>query len=503
MILLLGDSNFRNMMEVHGEALSANVGEEIKFHMATSNETIRIHLEGRTDTPKVVIIGSPINEIVLKYNENKKKGRAETIKEVLEEQYKIVKAAAEANGDVLFLLVPPFLRLDPQWFKERVSLAIFHVKDFVGEDGPWNLAVANPIKLSEEDVSDDKVHLNQSGKEKLFKAIESDINICKTNLGESQQPPLDWASQMFSQETPTPSTIRKRVRNEEDNGDEEENTSGKKARLDTVLDRIDLLMKKIDDERATSKAEMTELTNKVDEGAKKVEEIKTTVDKLEKISKNDVSFSAELREDLDSLENENLKNTVIVRKLKGANVPKEKKALRTYIQEKARGLVKEILDETAANNVKYAAPLFAYIDPTKKDNAAGLVPPFKIGFGSKDIGVKFRDAAVKIAKEEGSQYKDTYFTFFQCFGTKVRSILLWGLSDVLKSDTRQVWVTQNNAKPTLQFKEGGRIVKNLSFVNAMHEYKDKIPQKSIDEAYKIARKQFSGKLEKTFIVLKD
>jgi archaellum component FlaC len=496
MILILGDSNFRNMIEVHGEELSTNVGEEIKFHMATSNETTRIHLENRTDSPKIVIIGSPINEIVQKYNENKKKGRAETIRDVLEEQQKIVKAAAEANGQVLFLLVPPFLRLDPVWFKERVSLAVFHVKDFVGEDGPWNLAVANPVKFKEEDVSEDKVHLNAAGKEKLFKAIESDIKICKSNLGEDQQPTLDWASQMCTQETPTPSTIRKRVR-EETESEDETGTTGKKAKIDTVLDRIDLLMRKMDEERGSSKAEITNLSTKVEVGAKAVEEIKETVDKLQKTSKNDVTFSAELREDLDSLENENLKNTVIVRKLKGENVPKDKKALRTYIQEKARALVKEILDEEAAKNVKYAATLFSFIDPSKKDNAAGLVPPFKVGFGSKEIGVRFRDAAVKKAKEEGSVYKDTYFSYYQCLGTKVRSILLWGAveaaKDPEKEPGREVWVTQNSPKPTLQIKEGGKIVKTLSFVKAMQEYKDKIPQKSIDEANKIARKHFRWK----------
>jgi hypothetical protein len=506
MILILGDSNFRNMIEVHGEALSTSVGEEIKFHMSTSNETTRIHLENRTDSPKIVIVGSPINEIVQKYNENKKKGRAETIRDILEEHHKIVKAAAEANGEVLFLLVPPFLRLDPAWFKERLSLAVFHIKDFVGEDGPWNLAVANPVKLVDLDMSDDRVHLNVTGKEKLFKAIESDIKICKANLGEDQQPSMDWASQMCTQDTPTPSTIRKRGR-EEVESEEEVEVTGKKAKLDTVLDRIDLLMKKIDDERGASKAELTDLTTKVEVGAKAVEEIKETVTKLQNTTKNDVTFSAELREDLDSLENENLKNTVIVRKLKGENVPKEKKALRNMIQEKARALVKDILDEEAAKNVKYAAPLYSFVDPTKKDNGAGLVPPFKIGFSSKEIGVKFRDAAVKKAKEEGSTYKDTYFSFYQCFGTKVRSILLWGAVEAAKGPEkdsgREVWVTQNSPKPALQVKEGGKIVKTISFVKAMTDYKGKIPQKTIDEAYKIARKHFAGKLEKTFLVLKD
>ncbi len=37
----------------------------------------------------------------------------------------------------------------------------------------------------------------------------------------------------------------------------------------------------------------------------------------------------------------------------------------------------------------------------------------------------------------------------------------------------------------------------------MSEYKDKIPSKTKDEAMKLARKHFNGKIEKTFIALKD
>jgi hypothetical protein len=117
MILVLGDSNFRNTMEEFGESLSATIGHQISFCMTTSNESMKLQLENRTDSPKIVVIGSPLNEIVAKYNENKKKGRAETIREVLEEQNKLVRQAAEANENVLFLLVPPFLRLEPSWLK--------------------------------------------------------------------------------------------------------------------------------------------------------------------------------------------------------------------------------------------------------------------------------------------------------------------------------------------------------------------------------------------------
>ncbi len=502
MIVILGDSNYRNMLEDYNDSLTASAGEEIKFFMCTSNESTKIQLEGRNDNPKIILVGCPLNEIVHKYNDNKKKGRAETIKEILEEQNKMVRTAANANPQTLYLLVPPFLRLDPVWIKERLSLAIFHVRDFVGDDSPWNVTVANPIKLIETDVSDDKVHLNKQGKEKLMKSLLADILVCKENLGEGSS--FDWSSQLSNSQAPTPATMRKRPRptEVEDMDEGEEEVGGKRARLDTVLDRINFLVKKIEDEREATKTETLELTAKVETNAKAVEENKQAISKLQDQSKANMSYDAEVREDLDSLENENLKNTVIIRKLKG-DAPKDKKELRAFIQNKGREIVKEFLDQEAANNVKYCAPLYSFVDPTKKDNKAGLVPPFKVGFASKDVAVRFRDAAVKKAKETDSPYKDTYFSFYQSFGTKVRCLLMWGICDSLKTPLRECWVNQNLAKPTLQIKENGRITKTLNFVKAMSEYKDKIPGKTIEEATKIAKKHFSGNLEKIFMVLKD
>jgi hypothetical protein len=165
--------------------------------------------------------------------------------------------------------------------------------------------------------------------------------------------------------------------------------------------------------------------------------------------------------------------------------------------------VSKLLSPADVTSVRYAAPLYSFIDPTKKDNAVGLVPPFKVGFNTKDAAIKFREAALKKAKEENSEYKKTYFTFFQSTGTRVRTMLLWSLADILKTETRDVWVAQNQAKPTLQVKENGRISESLTFVKAMVKYGDKVPIKVIEEATKLAKKSFSGNLKETFIILKD
>jgi hypothetical protein len=504
MLLVLGDSNFRNTIEQFGAEMRNECDEEVKFVMTTSNESTKVQLENRTDSPKIVVVGPPLNEIVYKYNENRKRGRAETIKEVIEEQNKLIRQAAAANPGVIFLIVPPFLRNEPAWIKERISLGIFHVRDFVGDDGPWNVTVANPIKITEDDLVDDGVHLNTQGKLKLRKSLVADILVCKENLGDGANN-IDWSSQLSTSEPPTPATLRKRARPaEEDNAeDEDEQTGSKKAKLDTMLDKIDMLVKEIKSDRISTNTKVQELSAKADKNSEDIAEVKTIVSTLQKNSNQDHDFTAEVREDLDSLENENLKSTVIVRKLKADDVPKDKKALKAYVQTKGRELVKSIAGEEIAGSVKYVATLYSFIDPQKKDNMAGLIPPIKIGFGSKDSAVKFRDLAVKKSKEAGSIYKDTYFSFFQSFGTKIRSLIMWGIVDQIKTGEREAWVNQAAAKPTLQIKEGGRIVKSLTYVKAIKEYRDKIPAKTLDEATKLAKKHFAGKIEKSFIVIKD
>ena len=255
------------------------------------------------------------------------------------------------------------------------------------------------------------------------------------------------------------------------------------------------------------------MKQKVESNTIEMDAVKTKVSKIEEGISKDNQLTAEMREDIDGLENENLKSTVIIRKLKAKEeVPKDKMKLRSHIQSVARKLVKDILNEGASKDVKYAAPLYSFQDPKKQDNKAGLVPPFKIGFGSKELAVKFRDAAVKKAKEEKfgedgekeeNEFANTYFTFFQSAGMRIRLMLMWAVADAIKSKTSEVWVNQNTSKPTLQVKEGGKIIKTLSFVRTMNEYKDKIPKKSLEEATKIAKKTFGGQLEKTFIVIQD
>ncbi len=506
-ILLLGDSNLRNCLEQFKPQLVTKIGEEVTFKMASSNETIKAHLESAQADTRIIFIMSPVNEVVKIVQKSPGKGRDETLRTVIEDLSKIVHASAKNRQRCIHVLVPPFLRKEPNWFSTRVRLGVFYVKDNIKPTSPWNIVVASPISIIDEDLNPDKIHLNDSGKQKLYEALESDIIKCKNSLEEEVH--MDWASQLGDEhEPPTPSTLRKRQRqqNDQEADSDEEDGGRKKARLDSVLDKLDSLVKEIKQERGATKEEITSINVRVEENKVAVEEIKTQVTEIQANSKKNEYLTAEMRQDIDGLENENLKQVVVVRKLKADGpVPKDQKSLRAYIQGVSRGLVGKLAPEGQdwAKTVKYGAPLYSFVDPTKKDNQAGLVPPFKIGFDCKESALRFRDAALKKSKEDGSEYKKTYFSFFQTAGTRVRLMLLWSVAESIRTDTKESWINQNLPKPTLQVKEGGKIVESLCFVKTMKKYGDKIPKKTIDEATKLAKKNFSGNLKETFIVLKD
>jgi len=294
----------------------------------------------------------------------------------------------------------------------------------------------------------DKVHLNDAGKEKLHGIIQSDIIKIKESMTEEDDAMEGnsqlWSSQLSSsQEPPTPGTLKKRPRPEaEDDEEAEESDQPKRAKLENVLETVNVILKEMRDDRARNATKLEEIDGKV-------EEVMGKVTKIEEQQESDKLLTSAMREDIDALENESLKTIVIVRKLKTTDkVPKDSKALKTFILAKAKALVQEILDDEAVEDIKFVASLYATIDPTKKDNAAGLVPPFKIGFKSKETGIRFRDRGVANAKEEGNKFATTYFTHCQGSATRIRVSLLWAVATAIKTKSKEVWVNQGSSKPT-------------------------------------------------------
>ncbi len=189
-VLLLGDSNMRNTWELNKERLAAAVGETVAFKMATSNESIRSHLENVEINPKMIFITAPLNEIVKIVQKTPAKGRDETLRAVIGELGKIVHDSAKSRTSCLHIMIPPFLRLEPSWITTRVRLGVFYVKEIMTNQSPWNIAMTSQVDIMESELGSDKIHLNNEGKEKFYLSLEKDILKCKDILDE-ETPQMD------------------------------------------------------------------------------------------------------------------------------------------------------------------------------------------------------------------------------------------------------------------------------------------------------------------------
>ena len=278
------------------------------------------------------------------------------------------------------------------------------------------------------------------------------------------------------------------------------------------MDRIEFLVRSIEEERKQNleKIKIFEKTHEM--VAEKQRETEVKVDNLTEVVESDSLLFTTMKEDIDAGENELLKDTVIVKRMKtDLEIPKDKKTLAKFVQTEGRKLVTEVLGND--EDVKFVATLYNNNNINNKKGKRGgkdndkedapTVPPFKIIFKSKEKGINFREKAVARAKEEENDMGKIYFTHMHNNSTRIRTMLMWGVVDALKKEKKEAWVNLNLNKPNIQIKEGGKITKTLTFMGAMSDYGTKIDAKVITETTRAAKWNFGGKLERLFVVLKD
>ena len=244
------------------------------------------------------------------------------------------------------------------------------------------------------------------------------------------------------------------------------------------------------------------LASNIDELKETQIEIQQQVNKLEKKTGEDNIFTATVREDLDAIDNENLRNTVIVKKLKTTKkVTPDRVELNKLVQKAAKKTVKDILGDDTS--IAYIALLYTGKEGIKITE--GQLPAFKIVFKTKQAGIDFKDRAVQLSKDENHSLSKAYFATQQTLGTRIRSTLMWNIADQIKDPAKGIdcWVSQNFNKPMLQVKGLEKYQRGYTFVNAMIKYGMKIEAKALVDAQKIARRSFPGQVEKIFFIIKD
>jgi hypothetical protein len=493
MILCLGDSNLRRTLDVYKEQLEEDLEEEIIYEQVTNNESLKLSLEAQRESqPTIVYISTILNEIVAKMGRSKVI-KEDTINSIVAEQNTIINQAANLNTGSLYLICNPMVRKEPAWIEGKLMLIKYYMNENLKIYSPENVVIVSEPQIIGEDLEGDNIHLNDSGKKKMFDKITTDFTLAMEEVEKFKESMMEWDNvERLSQKTPK--TNKKRPRSTED----EEATGSKKRKEkedESVISTLKSFMEEIREERQIMAKQSSETKEKITVLEKDVRIIK-----LDK--KAELSFSASVREDLDVLENENLRHIVIIKKMKqiGKFSTDKTEAAKT-IQSISKELASELLGED--DTTVYSTLLFTGKDGIKvKDNK---IPPFKIVFKSKELGIRFKEEAVKKSKDETHKLHKAYLANQQSPATRVRSILMWAVADSIKDINKGIdsWVNQNLNKPTLQVKGEEKYQRGYSFVSAMHKYGRKVTGKPLEEARKLAAKFYPGQLERMFVILKD
>jgi hypothetical protein len=501
MILLLGDSNLRKTFDEYGEQLKEDLGCEIVFEQTTTNESIGAALEKERDPkPTIFYISSILNEISNKVSRGK--AIVDVIKNVTLDQNDIVNKHANKaeNSTALFLLVNPMMRFEPKWYEERLSLVHYYINKHNIEFSPNNVSTVAEVEINLEDLDSDKVHLNDAGRKKMYEKMTSDLKIAKEEVEKFLAEGMEW-DDLARLSQKTPKTAKKRKRN-----DQETESSGTKKRKEkddeSVLETLKSFMSEIREDRKLVSLQ----TNKIEEEVTKLKEseieIRQEIQSIKNAQEDSNIFTATVREDLDAVENENLRNTILVKKMKRTTpISNDRNEQTKTIQTSARELVKEILGDESS--IAYIALLYTGKDGSKI--TVGKMPAFKIVFKTKQQGIEFREKAVQRSKQVNDKLHKAYIASQQCVATRIRTIIMWSIADSLKNQAKGIdsWVNQGLNKPILQVKGEEKFQRSYSYVAAVLKYEDKIKDEAKEEALKLAKRFFQNQIEKIFIVIKD
>ncbi len=299
----------------------------------------------------------------------------------------------------------------------------------------------------------------------------------------------------------TPARNKRHFEETEDVGKESKKRKSNGAKIENVLDKLDLFMKELREDRNRNSERFGQVEAKIEAVIVGQEALK---EEIKMVKEGDNCFSASVREDLDAIENLNSRDTVIVKKLQIDNpCPKDKTELSSLVLETGKQVLTLIMGDTTS--MKYISPLFLRNERRNpKEGERNELPPFKICFKLVSDAITFKEKAIVASKDPAHRLYKAYFAHQQNVGTRIRLMLMWSIADSLKKrENKDSWVSQSSPKPTLMVKHSGTQIKTYSYIEAMSSYSEKIDAKVLEEAHKLARKFYYGQVEKIFLVLKD
>ena len=506
--MFIGDSNLRNTYNAHKRFIGEAIGDNI-FEQAMTNESIKMLLSGcNIEQIGKVVIGTILNEVAWRCRSAAEKDRDEVLLKTVKDQVEVVSEFSTANPSVSIVILCPLPRGDPEWMDTKVPEVTQKLKEEFGKLGNDKITFAQPTMLELSDIAKDKVHLTPSGMKKYLESIIGKIDADTEE--EMEQDSLDWAA---STSTPGKRNLRsstKRGREEYREAEDPLKTIKRpratgKTELSRIFDEIRELSKKMQ----KSNENIENYGKKLDvnivsttNNTKSISDLGKKVDKQEKrMDKMDTAI-AQLEERADEAINENLKDVIIVRRLKHKDpIPKTKAEINTMLKAIADKMVVDM--GGAADSIKFVAMAYGELDQAKQARRHGTVPAFIIGFKQKQDAISFREAGAKKAKIEGGDYHKVVFAYRHCLGSRIRTMILWKIVNKLKEEGKETWVNVNMTRPKLQIKNGEKYPLEFDFVQAITKFRGKLIDPDLKEANDIARRHYKGRCQQVFLVLKD
>ena len=296
-------------------------------------------------------------------------------------------------------------------------------------------------------------------------------------------------------QTPSRTSQRnKRNRDEEGESDSDSNSSKKNKlkedRMDTILARMETLLDSANQKSEKNAQNIQINTNEI-----------TKNHQTSQLRMNDMDLSiAKLKEDTDMLDNERMRDTIIVKKLLHSDiVPQKNPELIDFIKVTAKNMIEKITGFELP--LKYIGLAFP-IDITRMGKTPKEVPPFKIQFRNKEDCIDFKIKSIIEAKKPNGSYSGTYLVHPQNPATRVRTMILWEFAKILKEAKFESWVAQSTNRPLLMVKTG-QYPKAYGFVQAIQENQNYLSKCDLTEPNKLANRFFHGEVQRLFIVLTD
>ena len=518
-VIIMGDSNLRNAYVK--EIFEAKIKNETTFIQTNTKEALIIAIEKHIKTNNAMIFYcSWMNEITQKAkskdDDNKDKEIAKVIDDIVENLYR----TAFEKPDWRITVMKPIRRKMPVSIETRYAKISETIQEsFYKNQPPNNLKLTGAPQIEDKQFVTDGVHLNREGYlvlqshiiEEIIKAIQENeimeagmdldfpLNAQKNTQINRTASNLPKGTQISVSQTPIRSSARqKRIREQDDSGDETE------AEMDSAAKKNRQKEDRMSDILARMEALLEGANVKYEENTVRIEANTTLIEGNQQATiraLDDINLTiAKIKEDSDVHDNERSRDTVIIKKLVNeTNVPTKTQDLTDFVKEFTKEMIRNCCP--VIPDIKYVGLAYP-IELVRMAKAPKDIPPIKIHFKNKEDALDFKAKAIEQSKKPNGKYSGAYLVHPQNPAMRIRVMIMWQIAEAIKEAKFEAWVAQSSTKPMLMIKKG-QYPKSYGFVQAIQEHQNFLPKCDFTEANKLANRFFKGEAQRLFVVLND